>query len=216
MSTLSRAGWALFLFLSGQFALGQQETAVYKPALDQPSFLADVSTNLWFQYGRSEVNLSSGVMFSPVIALGHRPTINYTMTEIQYGYMLSDVHGEGFWRGNFELLGELLGNWIFVGEGSYIAGGTLWGRYNFVQPQSRVLPFVQGGLGMVTTDISHKIDGQPFNFNLEIGVGMRYLLDDRWTFNMEFRYQHISNANTGKHNLGVNAFGPIFGVSYLF
>ena len=214
MSTMSRAGWAFFLFLSGHFALGQQEIAVEKPP--QQSFLTDVSTNLWFQRGQNEVNISSGLMFSPVIAVVHRPTINYSMTEIQYGYMLSDVQGEGFWRGNFELVGELLTGWIFVGEGSYIAGGTLWARYNFVQPESRVLPFAQGGLGMVTTDISHKIDGQPFNFNLELGVGMRYLLDDRWTFNVEFRYQHISNADTGKHNLGVNAFGPIFGVSYLF
>jgi hypothetical protein len=34
--------------------------------------------------------------------------------------------------------------------------------------------------------------------------------------NLECRYQHISNANTGKHNLGINAIGPLLGVSYFF
>jgi hypothetical protein len=151
-----------------------------------------------------------------VMATKHRPTINYTMTEIQYGYMLSDIHGSGFFRGNFELAGEALVGYIFAGEGSWIAGGTLWGRYNFVPRESRFLPFFQAGAGMVTTDISHKFDGHPFNFNLELGAGTRYLIDERWTLNLEFRYQHISNAGTGKHNVGINAFGPILGISYLF
>ena len=62
----------------------------------------------------------------------NRPPINYTFTGVQLGYMLGDVKGDGWWRGNFELAGEGFGSAIFEGDGSYISGGTLWLRYNFV------------------------------------------------------------------------------------
>ncbi len=205
------------MFLTWELALGRQNLLELKPGDTEPSASAtDSGLDHWFERGRRELMFSNGVLFSPVIAIGHRPTINYTMTEVEYGYMLRDAAGDDWWRGNFELIGEALAGWIFIGDGSWIAGGTLWLRYNFVQPDSHFVPFAQAGAGMVSTDISHKIDGQPFNFNLEWGVGVRYLLDHRWSLNLELRYQHISNANTGRHNLGVNAIGPIVGISYLF
>src|ERR1051326_3547521 len=165
---------------------------------------------------RYEATLNSGVLFSPFLATGGRPTINYTLTEVQFGYMLSDVKGDGWSRGNFELVGEGFGSGIFEGDGSFISGVTVWLRYNFVPPGWRFVPFAQAGLGLTSTDIDHKIVGQPFNFNLELGIGTRYLLSQHWSLNLEYRYQHISNADTGAHNIGINAHGPVLGVSYLF
>jgi hypothetical protein len=40
-----------------------------------------------------------------------------------------------------------------------------------------------------------------------------------WDFgsvNLEYRYQHISNANLAHRNLGVNAHGPMLAVSFFF
>jgi opacity protein-like surface antigen len=130
--------------------------------------------------------------------------------------MLSGVKGSGVFRGNFELVGEGFGSAIFEGSGSYIAGMTIWMRYNFVSQSWRFIPYFQGGLGLTSTDISREIVGQPFNFNLNLGVGTRYLFSEHWAVSLEYRFQHISNANTGEHNLGINAQGPILGVSYLF
>ena len=169
-----------------------------------------------FAYGRFEGTLTSGVMFSPFIANGGRPTINYTISEAQVGYMLGGGAEEGWCRGNFEVVGEGFGSSIFEGSGNYIAGLTFWGRYNFVQPSWRFVPYIQGGAGLTVTDIDHHIVGQAFNFNLNIGVGTRYLLSQRWAVLLEYRFQHISNANSAAHNLGINAHGPILGVSYLF
>lgn len=169
-----------------------------------------------FEGLRYEATLTSGLLFSPFLATGGRPTINYTITEVQFGYMLSDVKGDGWSRGNFELVGEGFGSGIFEGDGSFIAGVTVWLRYNFVPPGWRFVPFAQAGLGLTSTDIDHKIVGQPFNFNLELGIGTRYLLSQHWSLNVEYRYQHISNADTGAHNIGINAHGPVLGVSYLF
>src|SRR5690349_11237732 len=169
-----------------------------------------------FAVGRWEGSFNAGVLFSPVIATYQRPTINYTITSLQFGTMLSELKGTGWLRGNFELAGEGFGSAIFQGPGGYIAGITLWGRYNFVRPDWRFVPFVQVGAGLTATDINRGVVGQTFQFNLDIGIGTRYFLAGHWSVNLECRYQHVSNANTGKHNLGINAIGPLLGVSYFF
>ena len=130
--------------------------------------------------------------------------------------MLGGVKGTGWWRGNFEVVGEGFGSGIYEGPGSYIAGATVWLRYNFVRPTCRLVPYVQAGAGLTSTDIDRGLVGEPFNFNLELGVGVRYFLSERWALALEYRYQHISNANIGAENVGINAQGPILGVSFLF
>jgi len=171
----------------------------------------------FFDRGRYEAQFGGGALFSPFVATRNRPTIDYTTTYLQLGYMLGDVKREGWLRGNLELAAEGFGNAIFEGPGGYIAGATLWLRYNFVPRWSLgLVPYVQAGAGFVSTDIDHHIVGQPFNFNLDIGVGMRYFIARDWALDLECRYQHISNANLGRKNLGINSIGPILGISYFF
>jgi hypothetical protein len=85
-----------------------------------------------FERGRYEAAFTSGVLFSPFGPTRMRPTINYTVSAVQLGYMLEDVKGDGWWRGDFEVAGEGFGSAIYDGPGGYIAGGILWLRYNFV------------------------------------------------------------------------------------
>ena len=85
-----------------------------------------------------------------------------------------------------------------------------------MQRKGPLVPYFQVGGGVTTTDIDHNLVGQPFNFNLDLGIGLRCFVAKNWTLSLEYRYQHISNADTGNHNLGINAHGPILGVSYLF
>ena len=105
---------------------------------------------------------------------------------------------------------------VFEGVGEFMAGATIWLRYNFVPRESRFAPFVQAGAGGTYTDINPRLIGQDFNFNLDLGAGVRYLLASRWSVNVEYRYQHISNANMADRNLGVNAHGPMLAVSFFF
>jgi len=170
-----------------------------------------------FSSGRYEASVSNGALFSPFGPSRMRPTIDYSYSALQLGYMLGDVKGNGWWRGNFEVAGEGLASAIYEGPGGYIAGGTLWLRYNLVPRNGYgFVPFIQAGAGCVSTDIDHGIVGKPFNFNLEAGAGVRYLVGQNWSISLEFRFQHISNADTGEHNLGINGAGPILGVSYFF
>lgn len=169
-----------------------------------------------FNRGAFEASLGAGALFSPFIATHNRPTLNYQLTEFQIGYMLTPVRGSGFWRGNVEVAGSAFGGPIFSGVGHYVTGGTLWGRYNFVPQHGHFVPFVQIGAGLTTTDLDRRIEGQDFNFNLNVGVGTRYFINPNWTVNLEYRFQHISNANLSSRNIAVNAEGLNFGVSYFF
>ncbi len=169
-----------------------------------------------FEAGRCELTLNNGVLFSPFVATRNRPTIDYTITEFQFGCMLTEVKGEDWFQGNLEIVGDAFGSGIYKGSGTYIVGGTTWLRYNFVPSRWRFSLYAQAGGGFVITDIDEAIVGQRFNFNLGLAPGIRYFLNSRLSTNLEFRYQHISNANLGRKNLGINACGPILGLSWFF
>jgi lipid A 3-O-deacylase len=169
-----------------------------------------------FQRGTCELTVASGVMFSPIGADKGRHTVDYSLSGLQCGWMLTDVNRSGWLRGNVELAGEAIGGAVFKGRGSYLAGGTAWLRYNFVQPNWRVVPYLQAGAGAEGTDMDQRLIGEKFNFNLDIAAGLRCFVARDWSLNVECRYQHISNGTIAKHDVGINAVGPMIGLSYFF
>src|SRR5438445_492618 len=175
---LANAG--IILFLLGRQLAGASEFA------EQNASEKSSSPPL-FESGRYEASLNSGVLFSPFVATHGRPTLNYTISELQLGYMLSDVTRTDWLRGNLELAGAALGSSIFDGPGSYIAGATVWMRYNFVPPRSALIPYIQAGGGFVFTDTARGIVGERFNFNLGLALGARYVLASHWSVNLEYR-----------------------------
>jgi opacity protein-like surface antigen len=201
LGRLGRFAWSFFILqlaVAGTLRAGE-------PAADDP-----------FQKGLFEASLGTGVMFSPMITGVSRPRVDYTITEAQLGYMLTEVSGPSVLRGNFEAAGSLFGGGIFDGEGTYVSGMTVWLGYNFVPRDSRFAPFVHAGMGLTETDVNRQLEGQNFNFNLNLGAGVRYFIAPKWSLNLECRYQHISNADMSSHNQGVNALGPILSVSHFF
>src|SRR5438309_1701649 len=83
-----------------------------------------------FEAGHHEVGFAAGGLFSPILPDHGRATINYTFTSLQLGWMLHDVRQRDWLSGNFELAVEGFGGAIYEGPGSYVAGGTVWLRYN--------------------------------------------------------------------------------------
>jgi hypothetical protein len=148
-----------------------------------------------------------------------RPIVNYAMGFAQTGYFLYDAAGHGFLRGNLEALLEGFGSGIYESPsagGHYIAGGSLLLRYNFIQPGWRFIPYLQGGAGLTSMDINHEYDGMNFNFNLDLAAGARFLITRSCSLNLEALFQHISNADLGAHNIGLNSLGPRLSISWLF
>jgi len=89
-------------------------------------------------------------------------------------------------------------------------------RYNFVQPDSKWVPYVQIGGGAVYNDIykdrSQRLTGQAWEIQASAAIGVRYLLNDRWSVNLEGGYRHISNAGMDDRNVGLNSLGGGIGL----
>ena len=87
----------------------------------------------------------------------------------------------------------------------------------FVQPGWRLVPSLKVAAAGLIIDIPHHYDGKDFNFNLDAASGFRYFITARCSLNVEYRFQHISNAGPlAESNIGVNAGGPSAGVSFFF
>ena len=169
-----------------------------------------------FQKSVLEVQLGAGAFFS----IGDRQTMNYASESLRFGWMFSDIHGGGLLRGNWEGLLELFSGEVFVGPGNFFAGGSLIGRYNFVQEQARFVPYFQLGAGALGDNIyrnkNQRLVGSGFEFLLRTGLGFRWSINRNWAFFTEGEYQHISNADTASRNIGLNALGVTVGVSRFF
>ena len=174
-----------------------------------------------FRAGANEVELLGGAMFS--VQAGNprdRPTLNYAIQSLRYDWMLNDVHHSGFLRGNEELVLEGFGGEVFKGPQGGFGGGLLAVRYNFVQDGSRIIPYVQVGAGALGNDIFHNYVqtriGEEFEFTLHGGLGIRWMITDRWAFTTEGQYRHISNAGLSSRNSGLDSFGGELGFNYLY
>lgn len=104
--------------------------------------------------------------------------------------------------------------------GSVIAGPSVLLRKDFWRSDSRVTPYAQAGAGMVYTDAdndhSQRVIGRSWEFLLQTGIGCHCRVTDRWTFDVEGNYQHISNARLGSRNLGSNNLGLSLGLTRYF
>jgi hypothetical protein len=169
-----------------------------------------------FDKGRMELQIGAAGFHS--IKFG--PNIDDIGGVARLGWMLSDVGGSGFFRGNLEFLVAAQVTGIVEGPGEVIASGALLLRYNFVQSGSALVPYFQLGVGGAYSDmhedLSQRLLGSEWSFHLEAGLGLRYLCSDRCALFAEFTYRHISNGDSADRNLGLNSIGGAVGVSLFF
>ena len=176
-----------------------------------------VAVSTPFDKGRLELQSASGVMIS-VGPFG--PALDYYSTAYRLGLMLNTPEGDGFFRGNFEVLLEAFVGSVFDGPGSALGGGALLLRYNFVPAESKWTYFFQLGGGGLTNDIykdhSQRLIGTQGEFDLEAAIGVQYFFSDRWSGNIEADFRHISNAGINERNVGLNSVGGSVGLGYHF
>jgi hypothetical protein len=185
----------------------------------------DLSSRL-FQEDRITLEFMTGAMFSPCGLGPHEPVYNYQQNNVRLGWMLvsPDDKENPFrdtpFRGNFEALFETTGSYVWETFGTYMVGITGIVRYNFVQPGWIVVPYIQGGAGVIYTNArnwaNQEAIGGNWEFTPQFAGGLKFLIDDNFSFNIEGALQHISNANTSARNEGVNAYGGFAGFTYYF
>ncbi|MGI9088296.1 MAG: acyloxyacyl hydrolase [Chthoniobacterales bacterium] len=173
-----------------------------------------------FAKGAHEFQDVAGAFFFFDTTQNNRPAVDYAVDSLRLGWMTYSPRGPGILRGNFELLGEVFAGGIFDGPGNFLGGLSLLFRYNFVQPDAVVVPYLQVGGGGVYTDISNSesrgLVSLPVEFNLQASIGTRFMLNSRWSIVAEGTYRHLSNATIKLPNYGIDTGGGSLGVGFSF
>jgi hypothetical protein len=131
----------------------------------------------------------------------------------RWGIVLTNPVGESFWRGGLEFVTEPSA--IITADTPRILSGGIAAllKYNFYTG-TRLMPFLEGGAGlMVSTDRMAGM-GSSFNFTPQGGGGFHYFLSREWAFTAAYRFWHASNAGTAQPNRGVNVNAVFVGVAY--
>lgn len=173
-----------------------------------------------FTHGRHEFQFGVGGFYSFGNYSETRPKLIDVDATVRLGLMLTTAEGDGALRGNWELLLEAFGGAIAEGPGDVLAGASLLLRYNFVQPDARWVPYFQFGGGGAYSD-AHEVPrqrllGSEFMFNLQGGIGLRYLCSSHCAIFVEADYRHLSNAGLADRNCGANSVGGYLGLSWFF
>jgi len=171
------------------------------------------------------IELGSGVAFSNVRS--GQPNQAYTVVPIQLtaSLKLDDVSLDNFlggWlRGYSEFYFEGQYDQIVHGPENHYEGLMVGPRYNFVQPGWKIVPFIEGGVGIGFAD-SNPLQGglgQDFNFSFEVAAGAKYNINDDWFLRLACQYQHVSNAGLSEPqfaNHPIDMLGPVLSVGYSF
>ncbi|MEA3209062.1 MAG: lipid 3-O-deacylase [Chthoniobacter sp.] len=173
-----------------------------------------------FDKGRREFQVSIGAFTSFSHSNSNQPDVTDGDLDLRLGWMLNSPDGEGWLRGNFEFLVEAHGAGVIEGPETGLVGLNLMMRYNFVQPEARLVPYFQLQAGGIYTDISddpnQRLVGSDFDFFLGGGFGLRWFVNERCALTLEADYRHISNAGFADRNLGLNSLGGFLGFSTFF
>jgi lipid A 3-O-deacylase len=169
-----------------------------------------------FNPQRFEFAIESGYLFGAI-----NPPASYEIgaefltARVRWGVVRSD----SLLRGYNQFYVSTVLEPIFRGIENHYFGFNLGMRYNFVQPGSRLVPYISGGVGAGWIDSHPEIpggQGQDFTFNILSAAGISYNVNDHWKIDVGALYQHLSNGGQTDPNPSLNLFGPQVGVNYSF
>lgn len=174
----------------------------------------DDHTN-WLPKGQWDVQILGGV-FGDIGDANY----NWAQTSVRLGRVWN---GEcfSFLPGAFEGLIDVNGaSTVDSSFGNYFFGGGLIGRYNLVTLGSRVVPYVQTGIGFQYND-AYRDPNQPYlgsriALTGQADVGFRLFLTKRLSLDLEGGYRFISGLSMSERDEGLNALGGMAGLTYFF
>jgi hypothetical protein len=152
-----------------------------------------------------------------------RVPLDYTLVPLIFSvrWHWGNIAAPSFIRGNTDL--TFSGSYTAIPRGpEHLFTAFMFGvRRNFVQPNWRVVPYVEtrGGVGYTDAKGPEGVlyaQGQDLTFNLILGGGVRYNFNPRYSTSVGIAYMHVSNAYLSQpkvYDYGINVFGPTLGVN---
>jgi len=181
-----------------------------------------LNTDIWctgigegFRTGTQVVGLNAGVTYG-ILVFGGEERHHLSLSSFSYGQIIGDVKGKEKWyRGNLELRAELFGGAQFNSETRGIIGVTPHIRYHFATG-TRLIPYIDMGVGLSVTEIRGQDLGGAFQFNEQAIIGANYFVKDNLSIHIAMQYLHVSSASIYNPNKGVNTVGCILGAYWFF
>ena len=202
-------------------------------ASDQPDFNREIyyKNKLELAFDTGWLWYNTPLILEPIIGekFSREPGLpNYSLMPLNLSlrWHLYDICGPSILRGNTDF--TFSGSYIVIAKGPesrYIAAIAGF-RYNFIQPNWRLVPYLElrGGMGFTDAqqpyEVAHHLppigQGQDFTFNFIMGAGVRYNFNPTYSISAGITYMHISNAYLSEpkyYNHAVNVIGPSIGLN---
>jgi opacity protein-like surface antigen len=97
-----------------------------------------------------------------------------------------------------------------------VAGGLgLLLRYSLTR-WDPIIPYLQAGAGVIGLDFDLAKQADGLAFIPQVGLGLVYRLDPHLSFDLGFRFHHISNAETQNPNGAIDTLQILAGAAYHF
>lgn len=124
-------------------------------------------------------------------------------------YRLTETAGPLFLRGNLEFSFGPMFTEIVKGPESYFVGVASGFRYNFVQPEARLIPYIElrGGFGKSDSRKIYNSLQSDATLSYLLGGGLRYQASSRWSVGLGVIDQHFSTAYFADRDYGADALG---------
>ena len=181
------------------------------------SFGAVEAQNI-MKFGTVELGMQTGYWHA-FTGIGNSDYSNRSAVFVlpQIGVVVTDKLDLGYFSGAIEVLAEPVGAHFFQPFSASLAGFSIVGRYTFLE-FGAWMPYWDFGMGVSWTDLAPRIpeESTPFEFLLETGPGIQYFITQNFALTGALRMHHISNANIGQRNTGINSVLGLIGVSYYF
>lgn len=169
----------------------------------------------------SPLNPEGGTQWSLFSGFGINQEINNSAKDIDVaigGVRWSHLWGENFGsilRGHPAVAVEFLPVMAFIetGRTTWGVGANLLYEHHFAAV-GRVLPVWKLGGGFMYTGSDLPRDETQHNFSLLTALGVDVMVSERSALFLGYRFQHVSNANTGNRNPGINLHSVMFGLSF--
>lgn len=189
----------------------------------------DLNRNIYYK-NRLEFSLDGGwlpinipFVFDVFLGDGYTKTpLNYTLVPIvaSLRWQMDDVGGSRIFRGNWDLTASAAFTVIPRGPETRYIAWIMGIRRNFVPRHGRLAPYFDGRLGLGNIDAKEPLgviwaQGQDFTFTVNMGSGVRYNFNPRYSVSAGLNWMHISNLYLSEPkfaNYGINVYGPMFGI----
>ncbi len=130
-------------------------------------------------------------------------------------YLTRSPISQSWARGRLAFRSELTAMINFSPRDGWAGGLGLLLRYDFLA-LGRLQPYAQVGAGFLYLDYEIVDQADGFAFMPQLGAGLRWQLSPRHSFELGWRYHHISNAYTNEPNGGIDTMQILAGYAYHF